>query len=95
MPKARKTRKEKIIADLNRKLQLQGTKEVFLSPLPERGQKIASAAFETIVIAKHAYPYLVHDLRKTALFTGGILAAELSLFYLLKSHIFNIPNLIY
>ena len=87
MRKAHKTRKEKIIADLHRKFQLQGTKEVFLSKLPQREQKIT--------IAKHAYPYLVPDLQKTALFTGSIIAAEISLFYLLKSHIVNIPNLIY
>lgn len=42
-----------------------------------------------------AYNYLIPDLRKTALVTAFILAAQIILFSLLRNHLIVLPKLIY
>lgn len=41
------------------------------------------------------YNYLIPDLRKTALVTAFILAAQIILFSLLKNHLITLPGLSY
>lgn len=116
MAKRKKTRQQKIIADLRRKLQMEKRSvSSKLSPVIERrsltslrtGSAIPrqaqdkSLGFTTVYPEQSRrarndnYSYLFHDLSKTGILTGGIIAAQLILFFLLKNHIIVLPMVKY
>jgi len=96
MAKKRKTREQKILADLRHNF-----KHNFISqaPLTEKIQPqivpsiIAPIAGKTVALS--AYPYLVKDLTKTAILTLGIFVFQIILFTLLKNHVLIIPGISY
>jgi len=85
MPKKKKTRKQKILADHRRETSTQS----LYSFVPERLETQAKPAVEQVkkqpqTISTTAYQYLGTDLRKTALFTGSIILLELLVRFLTK-----------
>lgn len=94
MRKHKKTRKEKIIADLRRSLQTQATGQTF-SFAPQKIIIKKAVLPQTYAITTNSYPYLTHDLLKTFTLTGVIITSQLLLLYFLKIHLIKIPNLIY
>jgi len=96
MAKKRKTREQKILADLRHNF-----KHNFISQAPLAG-KIQAQIIPSIVIpraqktvALNAYPYLIKDLTKTAMLTLGIFAFQIILLALLKNHVLLIPGISY
>jgi len=101
MAKHKKTRHQKILADLHRQHQIS-------APLttPQSNENYAptstytfSAAQkeETIVQPKSStalvsYKYVVDDLRKTFLLSATIVALQLILFFSLTHHVLNLPK---
>ena len=107
MAKKKKTRQQKIIADLRRQVYASqpesnplivekktekkeesvsfNLKESFL---PEKKQ---SSSTSTLVNTS----YLINDLRKTTILTLSIVALQLVLLFILRSHIFVLNGLIY
>lgn len=92
----RKTRKQKVISDHRRELSL-NNKTVTHYTLPSKSIEEKPQATEKIKasVTKTSYPYLKADLRKTGVLTLIIVAAQLTLFYLLQNHIVSLPELIY
>lgn len=109
MAKHKKTKQQKIIADLRRKLQYEN--QTTLSKKPSTEQAIFTHAKTTNLpkefsfkkpsenlqnrIVNNNYPYLKHDLFKTGILTGSIVFAQLFLFFLLKNHIIILPMVKY
>lgn len=101
----RKTRQQKIIADLRRQLsttKIEKTEPIKLEVAPENKIKIESAPQEkkvdTTLNTKHLVytnPYLTKDLRKTGLLTAGIILAQLFLFFLFRQHVLILPGISY
>lgn len=97
MAKKKKTRQQKIIADLRRQINASQTKSAPLVPLPisldlpkiKPPEKQSSAG---TFINKS---YLVKDLQKTAILTASIVAVQLVLLLILKNHILVLNGLIY
>lgn len=90
MTKAKKTRQQKIIADLHRKLQIQSevsspaaytfhAKHIYNTPTRENALYVSTL------------PYIKHDLFKTTIVTAAIISAQLLLYYLLKTHLIMLP----
>ena len=108
MAKHKKTKQQKIIADLRRQLQYEN--QTTSSKKPSTEQAISNQA-KTISLPKEfsyknpsenlqnktktAYPYLKHDLFKTGVLTSSIVFAQLFLFFLLKNHIIILPMVKY
>ncbi len=92
MGKKRKTYKEKIIADLRRKVySLEAQKPFSLEakePKIINNMPISNQA-TTVSISSH--PYLTKDIFKTGILTGAILFLQLVLYFLLKNHILVLP----
>lgn len=95
MSKHKKTRQQKIIADLRRKIQ---QTQILHHPDSSNFQKTVS--FVPLVtqhtvprVIEKTYPYLSHDLLKTTVATSSIVFLELFLFFLLKKHIIVLPML--
>ncbi len=107
MAKKKKTRQQKIIADLRRQLYTSQAKDVPLEiktenntqslsiTLPKMPKINTTANRETSPAFTNTYPYLAKDLRKTAIVTTAILAAQLLLFFTLVNHIIVFPGLTY
>ncbi len=96
MSKGKKTRQQKIIADLHRKLQLQNqaTPETytFTNQTVNKKTLFPSQNFHTFAASNtFAYQYLAHDLLKTLFLTTGIIVIELLLFGILTKHILVLP----
>jgi len=96
MGKKRKTYKEKIIADLRRKLYRQDSQKPFA--LEAKEPKITNnmpiyTQVSTVSISLH--PYLTKDIFKTGILTGAILFLQVVLYFLLKNHIFVLPMVSY
>lgn len=95
MAKTRKTRKQKLLADLHRKSQMPivpSASSAFVTTsviLPE----IVSAPYAIIAASNQAF--VARDLKKTLVVTLTIVAFEVVLLLLLKSQIISIPNLWY
>ena len=94
MKKNKKTRQEKKIADLHRKLQLQNQSASlpsysFVHPKKE----LNSPIIHTTTIAKNIHPQLLSDLLKTITLTGIIVFLEGLLSLALKKHIIALPNI--
>ncbi len=84
----RKTRQQKIASDQRRPISGENTFVFSLANSSKIPQK-------TIIKTTTMYPYLIKDLTKTAILTAIIVTFQLSLFFLLKSHIIRIPGLGY
>ena len=82
MPKLKKTRKQKIMADRRRETNSTTLYSFTSQRLTEQPkQTILSKTAGTI--STSSYQYLSGDLRKTLLFTGFVVLAELALYFFL------------
>ena len=101
----RKTRQQKIIADLRRQINASQTKSVPLEKKVEKREQPPSPSLnlpslnlsekrESISTFTNTV-YLIKDLRKTAILTASIIAVQLILLLILKNHIFTLNGLIY
>jgi len=96
MAKKRKTREQKILADLRHNFN-----HTFVSQAPLAGKIQAQITPPTIeqrtqkTVALNQYPYLVKDLTKTAILTLAIFVFQIILFTLLKNHVLIIPGIGY
>jgi hypothetical protein len=106
MAKKKKTKEQKIIADLRRQLlkdnlssqKVQETKQD--TPQANSAKEITfKKDFVSDVAPKKNnivnYSYLMHDLRKTAVLTSSIVALQIVLFFLLTHKILILPGLSY
>lgn len=99
MTKARRTRQQKIIADLHRKLHAQNQGISLETPVSPSLPKQSMYSYTPVNRIQTASPsisltstqFVRHDLFKTAIVTSGIIIMQLLLFYLLKIHILIIP----
>ncbi|MCL5432875.1 MAG: hypothetical protein M1524_02045 [Patescibacteria group bacterium] len=96
MSKHKKTKQQKIISELRRKLNTQ--KRISYSEISEVEPKEEKSKIYQVTINKpitpdnskdgifiQQNPYLRHDLLKTAYLTGSILAAEIILFFVINA----------
>ena len=96
MKKRKKTRQEKIIADLHRKIQLQKQVNDLPSYQYDKTVKLTQThIINTQILSdgKKLNPYLLPDLVKTLFVTGAILVLEIGLFFILKNRIFVLLNM--
>jgi hypothetical protein len=99
MPKKRKTRKQKIQANMrpstlektDTPLVQQETQSIKISEKFSLTHK--PGVYNTNISTSHAY--LIPELRKTALLSAGIIIAEILLFFLLRNHIIVLSSLPY
>lgn len=92
----KKTRQEKKIADLHRRLTLgQPTVEKDAAEKPKHTTYTFTkpTTFHKSPPALHEYAYVTHDLLKTTYLTSGIVAAQLLLYFLLRMHVVKIPGM--
>ena len=100
MSKAKKTRQEKMIADLHRKLHQQ--QSITSVSTPEQKTQYtytikhtqAPMGVSTVTTITNL-SLIKHDLIKTTIVTGAIISLQLLLFFLLKAHIIKIPMISY
>ena len=82
----KKTRKQKIIANHRHQVYILENKNTLLNiPTP----------VISINKSSYSYTYVLNDVFKTGILTLCIIALQLVLFFVLKKHIFSIPNLSY
>jgi len=96
MGKKRKTYKEKIIADLRRKLYRQDSQKA--NSLQEKESKTMRDVpyhTTTITVPINSHIYLSKDIFKTGILTGAILFLQFVLYFLLKNHILVLPMVKY
>lgn len=87
MAKKRKTKVQKKLADSRHTFQHQASQLVYeIKPSIVKNQ----ASQSTI-----AYPYLINDLRRTALLSSTIIFFQVILFFILKNHLIKIPGISY
>ena len=94
MSKHNKTRNQKIISDLRRKLQTVNSSVTNSIAFPEKSmqeKKISLSENRTTQLYVNLAPYLYRDLMKTALLVSLIIAAQFILFFLLKNHVIALP----
>jgi hypothetical protein len=96
MAKKRKTREQKIAANLRHNFSHTFTSEVPLSVKiqPQVTSSILKMGSPKTIVA-NAYPYLIKDLSKTAILTLAIFLAQIILFNLLRNHVILIPGISY
>jgi hypothetical protein len=96
MAKKRKTREQKILADLRHNFNHTFTGQ---APFTVKNQVQLSPSLITQVVPKtvalNEYPFLIKDLAKTAILTVGIFIFQIILFLLLKNHVLFIPGISY
>lgn len=101
----RKTRQQKIIADLRRQINASQTKSAPLEKKVEKREQPLSPSLnlpalnlspkkQTISTFTNT-SYLIKDLQKTAILTTSIIAVQLILLVILKNHILVFNGLIY
>ena len=96
MGKRRKTYKEKIIADLRRKVYSLEAQKQF--PLEAKEFKIINNMpfhNKATAVSISSHPYLTKDVFKTGILTGAILFLQVVLYFLLKNHILTLPMVKY
>jgi hypothetical protein len=102
MAKRRKTKEQKILADLRHNFRHNYIGEapsaqnlqIKLTPnIPGLQKTIEQKAPKTIAL--NSYPYLAKDLAKTAVLTLTIFAIQIILFTLLRNHALVIPGISY
>jgi hypothetical protein len=79
MPKKKKTRQQKIIADKRKEVHSFSTYSLSSESLKQQVKHPTIAVEKTVTVTTSSYQYLTKDLRKTALFTGFIMLIELVL----------------
>lgn len=90
----RKTRRQKITADLHRQLySLRSQKVPSFEQKPTA--KIEKKDEAVVLVEPQKYNYLTADISKTGVVTGAILIAQLIFFFLLKNHLLTIPGISY
>lgn len=99
MGKKKKTREQKIIADLRHQL-AQTAPSYTLSKIEEHHQEKhvyspLQSSQTAVKVSSASYAYLSHDLIKTGILTASLMGIQLVLFFLLKNHIVRIPMLSY
>jgi len=104
----KKTRKQKALADLHRKLQSLKSqnlvvsreekntkaKEIHQIRIPEVSIR-PSINIPSSDFSKNIYPFLLRDIKKTGILTFGILGIQFILFFLLKNHVLSLPGINY
>ena len=93
----RKTRRQKITADLHRQLySLRSLKVPSFEQKPTARieNKIEKTA-EALLVEPQKYNYLIADISKTGVVTGAIIIAQLIFSFLLKNHLLTIPGISY
>jgi hypothetical protein len=102
----RKTRQQKIIADLKRQLSESRPQPLKAEKAPEKVEvtkakyqfnekKEEKTSYDNSNHLMYTNPYLGKDLRKTAILTTGIVIAQILLFFLLKQQILILPGISY
>jgi len=101
----RKTRQQKIIADLRRQINASQTKSTPLEKKIEKREQPVSSSLNlpTLNLGERKQTistftntsYLIKDLRKTAILTASIIAVQLILLVILKNHILILNGLTY
>ena len=86
----RKTRRQKITADLHRQLYSLRSQKA-----PSFEQKPTANIPAAPLVEPQKYNYLIADISKTGVVTGAILIAQLIFFFLLKNHLLTIPGIGY
>ena len=93
----RKTRRQKIAADLHRQLyslKSQSVPTLEQKPIAKVENKIEKTN-EALLVEPQKYNYLIADITKTGVVTGAILIAQLVFSFLLKNHLLTIPGISY
>ena len=87
-----KTRQQKIIAQLHRKLEMQQVSSVQKSEVSTYAYTHAvKYPFQTPLKITTTFPYIKHDLFKTTIVTSVIIGLQLLLYYSLKTHLITLP----
>jgi hypothetical protein len=107
MAKKKKTRQQKIIADLRRQINASQTKSAPVERKIEKHEQPVRAAI-TLNLPKVNLSenkqttgtfvnmsYLLKDLQKTSILTASIIAFQLILLFVLKNHVITLYGLIY
>jgi len=84
MPKNKKTRQQKIIADHRREAINTSLYSFNSESLTSQSKQHLESVKKPIAITTSSYQYLRRDLTKTALFTAAIVLIELTLRYIIK-----------
>ena len=92
MGNKRKTRKEKVIADLRRQLYSFKGHNIVTS---EPKVLLQPKTLPTSPALVNRYPYLISDVLKTGILTMLILACQIILFLILKNHVIKLPGVVY
>jgi hypothetical protein len=105
MAKKKKTRQQKIIADLRRQINASQEKSTPIEKKIEKREQPISRSLTLPVINLNEkkqvsstftnIPYLIKDLRKTAILTTSMVACQLVLLFILKNHVITLSGLIY
>ena len=96
MAKKRKTREQKILADLRHNFNHTFTSQAPLTvKVPTQITPSILAKRTPAATTLNAYPYLIKDLSKTAALTLGIFIFQIILFTLLRNHALIIPGISY
>jgi hypothetical protein len=91
MARQRKTRQQKIIAGLRRKV---STIEAKSPPSHIHISEIIPSVSSTSIRTEPSnYAYVIKDLRKTGILTFAIIGAQLLLFFLLRNRMISLPGL--
>ena len=96
MAKKRKTREQKISANLRHNFSHTFTSEV--APASKIQAQITPSMLKMTsqkTVALNSYPYLIKDLSKTAILTLAIFISQIILFTLLRNHVILIPGISY
>ena len=89
----RKTRRQKIAADLHR--QLYSLRSQKVPSFEEMTTAKIEKTDEALLVEPQKYNYLTADISKTAVVTGVIIIAQLIFSFLLKNHLLTIPGINY
>lgn len=84
MSNNKKSREEKIIADIHRQTYTLNLTKTSMSPVTSQ----TSTAFLN-------HSYLAHDLSKTGILTAVIIGLQIILFFLFKKHLLILPDINY
>ena len=102
MAKKKKTRQQKIIADLRRQVNASQSHVEETQKREEKRENPVTISLSNAAttirkpqIFTNTYPYLVNDLRKTAILSLAIVFAQLIFLFVLRNHIVTIDGLIY
>lgn len=106
MAKKKKTRQQKIIADLRRQISAsQPESNLVIEKKIEKKEQVSSFNLKESYLPEKKQSvstyslvntsYLIKDLRKTTVLTLSIIAAQLILLFILRSHMFVLNGLIY